>query len=96
MGYRKKATVFAIGSTSDCNPSQDGHNLADYLCVASTLVRFRTWEACRERVEYGCVASQSEAPTKIRSVAPGKEIYRLLPLRFVFRNDGCFHALVDN
>jgi len=42
MGYRMKAALFAIGSTSGCNPSQNDHNLADYLWVTSTLVKFRT------------------------------------------------------
>ncbi len=42
MGYRMKAALFAMGSTSRSNPSQDGHNLADYLGAVSTLARFRT------------------------------------------------------
>lgn len=87
---------FAMGSTSGCNPSQDGLNLADYLCVACILVRFRSWGPRRKRVEYFCVARQREPSTEIRSVAPGEQVYRLLPLRLRFPHEWCFHALVDN
>jgi hypothetical protein len=41
-GLSDKSALFAMRSTSACNPSQDDHNLADYLCVASTLMRFRS------------------------------------------------------
>jgi len=77
-----KSTLFANRSNFWLQCFSYGHNLADYLCVASTLVRFDL-RVRRKRVEYGCVPLKSEPPTEIRSVAPGEEI------------TGCFHSGSD-